>query len=133
MRHLRWIPSYPPYWPNVRIPPYCKSSSKVRWHSVVSAALPVRADAKVAEAGAGPGGGHLLLLVGGVDHQVGRDEGAPASAPPQQWALHPGRVVAATLLALHTWGKFHFILNTGLSYLRCGIFRDPLSSNPGIE
>ena len=45
----------------------------MRWHSVVSAALPVRADAKVAEAGAGPGGGHLLLLVGGVDHQVGRD------------------------------------------------------------
>ena len=82
------------------------------WHSVVSAALPVRADAKVAEAGAGPGGGHLLLLVGGVDHQVGRDEGAPASAPPQQWALHPGGVVTATLLTLHTLGELHFILNT---------------------
>ena len=102
MRHLRWIPSYPPYWPNVRIPPYCKGSSKVGWHCVVSAALPVRADAKVAEAGAGPGGGHLLLLVGGVDHQVGRDEGALASASPQQWTFHPCCVVAATVLTLHT-------------------------------
>ena len=112
MRHLRWIPSYPPHWANVRIPPYCKGSSKVGWHSVVSTALPVRADAKVAEAGAGPGGRHLLLLVGGVDHQVGRDEGTPASASPQEWALHPGGVVAATLLTLHTLGKFHFIPNT---------------------
>ena len=72
-------------------------------HPVASASLPVGSDAKVAIADAGPGGWHLVLvLIGGVDDQVRGDEGTPASSSPQQWTLYPCRVVAATVLTLHT-------------------------------
>ena len=72
-------------------------------HPVASAALPVGSDAKVAVADARPSRGHLILVVLlRVNDQVRGDERASASAPPQQWTLHPCCVVAATVLTLHT-------------------------------
>ena len=70
---------------------------------VASTSLPVGSDTKVTVAKARPGRGHVsLVLVRGVDDQVGWDEGTSASASSQQRTLHPCGVVAATLLTFHT-------------------------------